>query len=49
VTAGVLGEEPADVFAVRRQKLEDLRAAGVEPFPHEFEGVEPIASVRAAH
>ena len=49
MTAGVLGEEPADVFAVRRQKLEDLRAAGVEPFPHEFEGVEPIASVRAAH
>jgi len=49
VTAGVLGEEPADVFAVRRQKLEDLRAAGVEPFPHQFDGVEPIASVRRAH
>ena len=26
-----------------------LRAAGVEPFPHEFDGVEPIAAVRAAH
>jgi lysyl-tRNA synthetase class 2 len=45
----VEGEEPADVFAARRRKLESLRAGGVEPFPHQFEGVEPIASVRAAH
>jgi len=44
-----LGEEPADVFAARRHKLETLRAAGVEPFPHEFAGVEPIASVRSEH
>ena len=36
-----------DVFAVRRNKLQALRAAGIEPFPHEFDGVEPIASVRA--
>ena len=43
------GEEPADVFAARRQKLDSLRAAGVEPFPHEYDGVEPIAAVRAAH
>jgi lysyl-tRNA synthetase class 2 len=43
------GEEPHDVFAARRQKLEALRAAGVEPFPHEFDGVEPIAAVRDAH
>jgi lysyl-tRNA synthetase, class II len=43
------GEEHHDVFAARRQKLDALRAAGVEPFPHEFEGVEPIAAVRAAH
>lgn len=43
------GEEPADVFAARRQKLDSLRAAGVDPFPHEFDGVEPIAAVRAAH
>ena len=41
--------EPSDVFAVRRGKLEALRAAGVEPFPYEFAGVEPIAAVRAAH
>jgi lysyl-tRNA synthetase, class II len=42
-------DEPVDVFAARRQKLNALRASGVDPFPHEFEGVESIASVRAAH
>ncbi len=44
-----MGEEPHDVFAARRQKLDALRAGGVEPFPHEFDGVEPIAAVRTAH
>ena len=46
-----MGEERerTDVFATRRRKLEELRAAGIEPFPHQFEGVEPIASVRAEH
>jgi lysyl-tRNA synthetase class 2 len=46
-----VGEEPSssDVFADRRRKLEALRGAGVEPFPHTFAGVEPISSVRAAH
>jgi lysyl-tRNA synthetase, class II len=44
-----LGEEPADVFATRRRKLDDLRAAGIDPFPHEYKGVEPIAAVREAH
>jgi lysyl-tRNA synthetase class 2 len=39
----------SDVLADRRRKLETLRSAGVEPFPHEFDGVEPIASVREAH
>jgi lysyl-tRNA synthetase class 2 len=33
----------------RRDKLERLRAAGVDPFPIGFPGVEPIAAVRAAH
>ncbi|HET8976765.1 MAG TPA: lysine--tRNA ligase [Solirubrobacteraceae bacterium] len=42
-------ESLSDVLADRRRKLEALRAAGVEPFPHEFDGVEPIAAVRAAH
>jgi lysyl-tRNA synthetase, class II len=49
-----MGEQPegpgsSDVLVDRRRKLESLRAAGVEPFPHEFDGVEPIAVVRAAH
>jgi lysyl-tRNA synthetase, class II len=44
-----MGEEPSDLLAVRRKKLEALRAAGIEPFPHQFGRVEPIASVRAAH
>jgi lysyl-tRNA synthetase class 2 len=44
-----MAEEPADVFAVRRRKLEALRAAGVEPYPHEFDGVQSISAVRAAH
>jgi lysyl-tRNA synthetase class 2 len=38
-----------DVFAVRRRKLEALRDAGVDPFPHQFEGVEPIVAVRKQH
>ena len=39
----------ADVFASRRRKLEALRGAGVDPFPHEFADVEPIAQVRDRH
>jgi lysyl-tRNA synthetase, class II len=51
-------EEPAapdeaealpQVLAARRAKLERLREEGVEPFPHAYEGVVPIADVRAAH
>jgi lysyl-tRNA synthetase class 2 len=43
-------EPPAsELIAARRRKLESLRAGGVEPFPHQFSGVEPIAAVRAAH
>jgi lysyl-tRNA synthetase class 2 len=38
-----------EVLAARRRKLDALRAEGIEPFPHEFDGVEPIAAVRAAH
>jgi lysyl-tRNA synthetase class 2 len=39
----------SELLAARRRKLEALRADGIEPFPHQFEGVEPIAAVRAAH
>lgn len=38
-----------ELLAQRREKLERLRADGIEPFPHSFPGVEPIAAVRAAH
>src|SRR6478752_3755742 len=44
-------EEPklSDVLEDRREKLERIRDAGIEPFPHEFSGREDIAEVRAAH
>src|SRR6188508_367913 len=38
-----------DVLRDRREKLERLREAGVEPFPHEFAEREEIGEVRAAH
>ncbi|MGI8507674.1 MAG: lysine--tRNA ligase [Solirubrobacteraceae bacterium] len=48
-----MGDDPAggtsDLLATRREKLESLRAAGVEPFPHAFGGVQTIASLRGAH
>ena len=33
----------------RREKLEKLRADGIEPFPHEFPRVVPIARIHDAH
>ena len=33
----------------RREKLERIREAGIDPFPHEFGDREDIAEVRAAH
>ncbi len=47
-----MGDDPtetSELLATRRQKLDALRQAGIEPFPHEFAGVEPIAGVRVAH
>ncbi|MBA3327276.1 MAG: lysine--tRNA ligase, partial [Solirubrobacterales bacterium] len=38
-----------ELLAVRRAKLDRLRADGIDPFPHAFAGVEPVAAVRAAH
>jgi lysyl-tRNA synthetase class 2 len=38
-----------DLLAQRRAKLDRLREQGIDPYPHAFEGVEPIASVRAQH
>src|SRR5262245_43882006 len=39
----------SDVLRDRREKLDRIREAGVEPFPHEFAEREEIAEVRAAH
>ena len=42
-------EQLSDVLRDRRQKLERLREAGIDPFPHEFTEREEIGEVRAAH
>jgi lysyl-tRNA synthetase, class II len=39
----------ANLIETRRRKLEALREAGVEPFPHAFPGVQAIAAVKAPH
>src|SRR6185295_19955361 len=41
--------ELSDVLRDRREKLDRIREAGVEPFPHGFGEREEIAEVRAAH
>lgn len=38
-----------DLLAARRAKLARLREEGIDPFPHRFAGVEPIAAVQGAH
>ena len=42
-------DELPELLAARRRKLERLRAEGIEPFPHDYDGVVPIGDVRAAH
>jgi lysyl-tRNA synthetase class 2 len=44
-----VGGGESELLAARRRKLEELRAAGVDPFPHAFEGVVPIAQAREGH
>ncbi|MBK8295635.1 MAG: lysine--tRNA ligase [Solirubrobacterales bacterium] len=41
--------EVSTLLAERRQKLDRLRAAGVDPFPHSFEGRAEIAGGLAQH
>ncbi len=41
--------EVSTLLAERRQKLDRLRAAGVDPFPHSFEGREEIGGVLSRH
>ena len=38
-----------ELLATRREKLERLRSDGVEPYPHAYPGVVPVAAVHAAH
>jgi lysyl-tRNA synthetase class 2 len=38
-----------ELIEQRRRKLAALRDEGVEPFPHAFAGVQPIAAVKAPH
>jgi lysyl-tRNA synthetase, class II len=42
-------EEGSELLVARRAKLDRLRADGIEPFPHAFPGVQPIASIHATH
>src|SRR3954467_15111728 len=42
-------DEPSDLLATRRAKLDRLRAAGIDPFPHAFPGVVPAAVVHETH
>ena len=41
--------EESDLLADRRAKLERLREAGIEPFPHGFPDRTEIAAVRESH
>ena len=47
--SGTEKPELSDVLRDRREKLDRIREAGVDPFPHGFEEREEIAEVRAAH
>ena len=42
-------EQPSELLATRRRKLEALREAGIEPFPHAYPGVRSIAEVKAPY
>jgi lysyl-tRNA synthetase class 2 len=44
-----VADEPSELLAARRAKLERLRADGIDPFPHAFAGVVPVADVVARH
>jgi lysyl-tRNA synthetase class 2 len=42
-------EQPSELLAVRRRKLEALREEGIEPFPHAYPGVQPIAAAKSPY
>jgi lysyl-tRNA synthetase class 2 len=45
----VTDQAASELLATRRAKLRRLREQGVEPFPHAFPGVVPVASIHEAH
>jgi lysyl-tRNA synthetase, class II len=45
----VADEQLPELLAVRRRKLEALRDAGTEPFPHAYPGVRSVAEVKAPY
>ncbi len=45
----MLEDGEPELLAARRRKLEALREAGVDPFPHAYRGVVAIADVKAPH
>jgi lysyl-tRNA synthetase class 2 len=47
--AGAPHESETHLLAVRRAKLDQLRADGIDPFPPTFADVTPAADIRAAH
>ena len=42
-------EQPSELLAVRRRKLEALRETGIEPFPNAYPGVRSIAEAKAPY
>lgn len=44
-----VGASEGELLAERRAKLERLREAGIDPFPHVYSDTEPSAEVKAAH
>jgi lysyl-tRNA synthetase, class II len=45
----VADAQPSELLATRRRKLEALREEGIDPFPHAYPGVRPIAEVKAPY
>src|SRR2546423_13926748 len=39
-------EQLPELLAARRRKLETLREQGIDPFPHDFDGVTPTEELR---
>ncbi len=44
-----MADDGTDLVGTRRRKLDELRAAGIDPYPHAFPGVTPVADVKAPH